>query len=114
MNPDDATFARQIGRLEGNVEALSERIGTVSENLRDLRSENAHDHGEVIRRLEQIHGRLDQKADVARVNNHAARIDSLEATRDKGDGATLVVRGIYAFAVLGIAALAYLSGNGAL
>jgi len=83
----DGEVGRQLGRLEGNVEALSDRVGAVSENLRELRTENARDHAAVVRTLEEIRGGLQRKADTTRVNDHASRIDSLEKTRDEQRGA---------------------------
>lgn len=76
-----------MGRLEGNVEAVVERLDAQSENLRELRAENQRDHGEVMRRLEQLTVAIGAKADNTRVNDHATRLRTLEDHRSQTVGA---------------------------
>lgn len=121
MEPEtvlNGELGRQLGKLEGNVDALNERVAAVSENLRELRRENSQDHGEVIRRLDGIRDELLGKAPVERVEAVEKRTDSLEATRDRDGGETdvgkLIVRTVYAAAVLIVAILGYFAGTGTL
>lgn len=78
---------RDIGRIEGKLIALGERVSALAEGMRELRVENTHDHGAVMKELKELRGELASKADTTRVNNHADRIDRLESERDKRSGA---------------------------
>jgi hypothetical protein len=82
------------------------------EQIKLLREENSRDHAEVIERLERLDVRLEQKVDHARVNNHAARIDSLEQTRDKGRGVLMAALAFQSILLIAVAVLSVLAGVG--
>lgn len=86
-------------------------IETVGESVKQMREENVRDHSTVVAELrgmrkesevqyEGLRDRLELKADQARVNNHADRIDSLEQTRDKGRGILAAVVAIQSILIL--------------
>lgn len=111
-------LGRQLGRLEGNLDAMKDRVEALSEGVRELRNESTQGHAEVMRRLDKIGDRTAEKAPLDRVEAVEKRADSLEATRDRdggeGDIGKLIVRTVYAAAVLIVAILGYLAGTGTL
>lgn len=98
-------ISRQIGKLEGTVEALTQGVG-------ELRAENARDHAEVVASIERLGAKLEAKADNIRVDDHALRIDSLEQTRDKGRGFMLALVAIQSTLLLASAVLSVLAATG--
>lgn len=100
---------QQFGRLEGNVESLQREMIT-------MREQNSREHGTVVATLEEIKSKLDAKADVTRVDNHAARIRELEnkASQDTGEksGAAKTLKLLQGAGVFGLMLLTYLAGKG--
>jgi hypothetical protein len=92
-------------------------IETVGDSVKQMREENVRDHSAVVAELrgmraeseaqyEGLRERLELKADQARVNNHADRIDSLERTRDKGRGVLATVIAVQSLLILVTSVLA--------
>lgn len=83
MNPPASE--KELGELIGEVRSLGKQVA-------EMRAENTVEHGEVVRRLEELRQEVSNKASEEWVKDHETRIDSLESTRDKGAGAAWAVR----------------------
>lgn len=92
-------------------------IETIGDTVKAMREENVRDHSAVVAELrgmraeseaqfEGLRDRLEMKADLPRVNNHADRIDSLEQTRDKARGVLMAVVTIQSILILATSVLA--------
>jgi hypothetical protein len=91
---------KELGELIGEVRALGKQVA-------EMRAENTVEHGEVVRRLEELRQEVGGKASEEWVKDHEGRIDSLESTRDEGKGAAFAVKvaqgvGLFLIAALGI------------
>lgn len=82
MNPPSD---REFGELSGEVRGLSRQI-------QEMREANSREHGEVVRRLEDLRNEVSGKASGERVEKVEARTDSLESTRDEGKGAAWAIK----------------------
>lgn len=122
MTPPDPELSGQIGELRGSMRALESRIT-------EMVTHNAHEHGEVKRSIEGLRVDLNQamdgirrdlndKASVARVDNHAARIRELEGKgrQDAGElsGSARTLKLLQGAGMIGLAVLTYLAGKGGL
>lgn len=78
---------REFGRLEGKVDELGHRAERVEQAVVAAAAASSAEHADVGRRLE----RLGEKFEVA-IANLSERTDSLERTRDKGEGAAWAIK----------------------
>jgi hypothetical protein len=87
---------------------MGERLIGVDSSLTELRRSNSQDHAEVVGRLtaveREVHGLP------KRIENHASRIDSLEADRDRRAGMVQLVRFAQGLALAAVSVAAYLVG----
>lgn len=82
-------LGRQLGRLEGRIEAVGGDLTGVKEELREMRAQSTQEHSEVrdsvAHAVETIEERL-----TGRLNRHSGEIDSLQGTRDKLRGIVIL------------------------
>lgn len=64
----------------------------MSRRIQEMQEANTREHGEVVRRLEDLSNEVRGKASEARVEKVEERADSLEATRDEGKGAAWAIK----------------------
>jgi hypothetical protein len=91
MTPEaDGELSRQLGRLEGKVEAVDGRLGGLEEGQREARAQSTQEHAEVRRDfaagIERIEAAL-----TTRLNKHAEEIDDLQESRAKGRGILIML-----------------------
>jgi predicted RNase H-like nuclease (RuvC/YqgF family) len=103
----DPGLSHQIGKVEGKVDALSDRIGAIEGSQREMRAQGTQEHTEVRQAVRDGVESIEQKL-TTRLNKHSEEIDDLQESRAKGRGIVLLLLSgstiaAAAAAVLGVA-----------
>lgn len=83
-------LSHQIGKVEGKVDALSDRIGAIEDGQREMRAQGTQEHAEVRQAVKSAVDSIEQKL-TTRLNKHSGEIDSLQESRAKGRGIILLL-----------------------
>lgn len=91
MNPpDNGDTGRQIGNLEGKVDALSDRMSGLELGQREMQAQSTREHAEVRQAVRDAVDAIEAKL-AGRLGKHSEEIDDLQESRAKGRGVILLL-----------------------
>lgn len=97
----------QVGKIEGKVDALSDRIAALEVGQREMQTQSTREHAEVRQAVRDAVDAIEGKL-TGRLTKHSEEIDDLQESRAKGRGVILLLLSgstvaAAAAAVLGVA-----------
>lgn len=83
---DETPLFRALGRLEGRMEGIGERMEAIEKQVIDSAAKSSAEHAEVGRKIEGLRREVGDS-----LEKRDKRIDELESDRDKASGGVQMV-----------------------
>ncbi len=119
---ETAALSQQVGKIDGKVDALGERVGGLERGQREFAAQSSREHAEVRRDFKEAVREIKEEM-TSRLDEQHGRIDGLEAVNDRERGAedqdkrrgrqvSTFVAGLFSLAGLVVGVLTVLAATG--